>query len=197
MPKGENGKVDRRKLEEMSSSRSSSRGVGGGNEARGAVEEIVAEIWREVLKRRDVGVEENFFEKGGHSLLATQVVTRVREALKVEMGIRGGLGKRGGVGGEENFFEKGGHSLLATQVVTRVREALKVEMGIREVFEAVTVREQAERIEGRMKEGMERKDERIRRVERGGSLPLSFAQQRLWFLNQMEPDNPFYNCPVS
>src|ERR1051325_6153683 len=149
MPKGENGKVDRRKLEEMSSSRSSSRGVGGGNEARGAVEEIVAERWREVLKRRDVGVEENFFEKGGHSLLATQVVTRVREALKVEMGIR-------------------------------------------EVFEAVTVREQAERIEGRMKEGMERKDERIRRVERGGSLPLSFAQQRLWFLNQLTPGNLAY-----
>ena len=49
---------------------------------------MVAGIWGEVLEVEGVGVEENFFELGGHSLLATQMVSRVREVMGVEVGLR-------------------------------------------------------------------------------------------------------------
>jgi acyl carrier protein len=53
-----------------------------------AVEEMLAELWCEVLRVREVGVDENFFELGGHSLLATQLVSRVREVFGVELALR-------------------------------------------------------------------------------------------------------------
>jgi amino acid adenylation domain-containing protein len=93
----------------------------------------------------------------------------------------------------DNFFELGGHSLLATQVVSRVRDAFQVELPLRVFFESTTVAGLAERIE------MARRTERgllappIAPVARDGELPLSFAQQRLWFLNQFEPDSRAYN----
>ncbi len=55
---------------------------------RGAAEEVLVEIWQEVLGVERVGVADNFFELGGHSLLATQVVSRLREALQVEVPLR-------------------------------------------------------------------------------------------------------------
>ena len=99
------------------------------------------------------------------------------------------------VGLDDSFFELGGHSLLATRMVSRLRKVFGVEVGLRQLFERPTLREVALEVEASRNGGARVEQRRIRRVERGGRLPLSFAQQRLWFLSQMEPDNPFYNCP--
>jgi acyl carrier protein len=55
---------------------------------RTPVEEMLAEIWAEVLKLDKVGIHDNFFELGGHSLLATQVISRVRNTFQVEVPVR-------------------------------------------------------------------------------------------------------------
>ena len=55
---------------------------------QGEIEELLASIWAEVLKLERVGRQDNFFELGGHSLTTVQMIARVREALKVEVGIR-------------------------------------------------------------------------------------------------------------
>src|ERR1041385_114114 len=119
---------------------------------RTAVEEVLAGIWSEVL-----GVEK--------------------------------------IGIEDNFFELGGHSLLATQVVSRVREAFKVELPLSELFERATVGELASVVEANLR-GSESAGEPIRVAPRSAALPLSFAQQRLWFLDQLEPGTATYNIPI-
>ena len=109
------------------------------------------------------------------------------------------------VGIEDNFFELGGHSLLAAKLVSRVRVALGKEVSIRELFESPTVAELAERLrEERLNEerlaqhrrpllkaGMDRQE------QAGARLPLSYAQQRLWFLYQMEGAGAAYNIPLA
>ncbi len=100
------------------------------------------------------------------------------------------------VGREENFFELGGHSLLATQVMSRVREAFGVEMRLRELFERPTVKELGQSIERELRQGAGVAAP-IMRADREQELPLSFAQQRLWFIDQMEPGSDVYNVPVA
>jgi amino acid adenylation domain-containing protein len=93
------------------------------------------------------------------------------------------------VGLEDDFFELGGHSILATQVLSRVRRELGVELPLRAMFEAPTVRALAERLgEATAVEGPP-----LVRVERGGPVPLSFAQERMWFLQRMSPASGAYN----
>ena len=101
------------------------------------------------------------------------------------------------VGIHDNFFDLGGHSLLATQVVSQVREAFQVELRLRSLFETPTVAGLAELIETTIKTGQKPQLPPIERVLRDRELPLSFAQQRLWFLDQLEPGNPFYNISRS
>ena len=100
------------------------------------------------------------------------------------------------VGANDNFFELGGHSLLATQVVSRLRKAFDMEMAVRWLFEAPTVAELAARIE--QTTGDVDQSNIIPVVAgRRDRLPLSFAQQRLWFLTQLQPESPFYNVPLA
>jgi len=101
------------------------------------------------------------------------------------------------VGVEQNFFELGGHSLLATQLISRVREAFGVELPLRTLFERPTVAALAESVEAALTAGQSVLAPPLTPVSREQSLPLSFAQQRLWFLDQLDPGSTVYNCPVA
>ncbi|BCL80828.1 hypothetical protein ccbrp13_32930 [Ktedonobacteria bacterium brp13] len=96
------------------------------------------------------------------------------------------------IGRGENFFALGGHSLLATQVVARVRRELDVEIEVRSLFEAPTVGAWAQRIEEAIRQKRGEQMPVLQPVERGAEVPVSFAQQRLWFLDQLEPGNTAY-----
>ncbi len=150
MPLTPNGKVDRKALPAPTIGADSVES----REPGTPVEEIVAGIFEEVLRREEVGVEENFFEMGGHSLLATQVVSRVREALQVELPLRA-------------------------------------------VFESPTVEGLAERVERERREDRQMEAPAIEAVSREREMPLSYAQQRLWFIQQLEPESAAYNIPLS
>ncbi|HEX6747477.1 MAG TPA: amino acid adenylation domain-containing protein [Longimicrobium sp.] len=89
------------------------------------------------------------------------------------------------VGAEDEFFALGGHSLLATRVITRVREAFGVDLPLRAVFESPTLSALAAEI-GRLA-GTGTEAPPIVPVDRTGDLPLTFAQERLWFVDRMEP----------
>ena len=97
------------------------------------------------------------------------------------------------VGIEDSFFEVGGHSLMATQLTTRVREAFGTDVPLRTLFEAPTVREFAVRIEAAMKGAQGMPAAPIERADRDGEAALSFSQQRLWFMDQLEPESAAYN----
>jgi NAD(P)-dependent dehydrogenase (short-subunit alcohol dehydrogenase family)/acyl carrier protein len=104
------------------------------------------------------------------------------------------------VGVSDNFFDLGGHSLLGTQVVSRVREEYGATFGLRDLFEQPTVRGLADTLESGLRGKAKTESTRlgrIRRVNREEGLPLSFAQQRLWFLDQLDSGNTAYNIPLA
>ena len=148
LPLTPNGKVDHKALPTPDESRP--RLEEGFVAPRTPVEEIIGEIWAEVLKVDQVGVLDNFFELGGHSLLATQVMSRLRKVFQVDLPLRG-------------------------------------------LFEAPTVAGLAERIEALRREAQGLPHIPIVSVPRPGELRLSFAQERLWFLDQLEPGSHVYN----
>jgi amino acid adenylation domain-containing protein len=99
------------------------------------------------------------------------------------------------VGINDNFFELGGHSLLAIQLVSRIRDAFSVELPLRELFKHRTVAALARSIDEQMRASHELVAPLLRRAVREDGLLLSYAQQRLWFLDQLAPGSVAYNVP--
>ncbi|HSK72113.1 MAG TPA: AMP-binding protein, partial [Pyrinomonadaceae bacterium] len=97
------------------------------------------------------------------------------------------------VGINDNFFEFGGHSLLASRIIARLRKTFKVEIPLRAIFEAPTVAEVAKKTELYQRQTEFASTNDLTKIERPEVIPLSFAQQRLWFLAQMETESSTYN----
>jgi amino acid adenylation domain-containing protein len=204
LPLTPNGKVDRRALPAPDRSR---QGPGQAFVTpRTPVEGMVAEVWAEVLKLPAVGVGDNFFHLGGESLLATQVASRLRQTFGVDLAVRG-------------LFENPTLAELARYVVVGlVRQADAGEVGEvldgfaagREGTEDVAMTDLGRRIEGLSPTKRALLEQRLLKKQKGvpparvitrrttpGPSPLSFAQQRLWFLDQWEPGAPTYNAPLA
>ncbi|PYS89537.1 MAG: hypothetical protein DMF64_17365 [Acidobacteria bacterium] len=97
------------------------------------------------------------------------------------------------VGVYDNFFMLGGHSLLATQVISRVRQVFSIELPLRALFDEPTVYDLSRKIETARRAELGLPAQALQPVLRAAELPLSFAQQRLWFLDQLEPGSAAYN----
>jgi amino acid adenylation domain-containing protein/FkbM family methyltransferase len=148
LPLTNNGKVNRRALPAPEDVDAPGERVV--TAPRTPVEELLVGIWSEVLKVKQVSIEENFFELGGHSLLATQLMSRVRTAFGIEIPLR-------------------------------------------TLFAAPTVAELGQQIEFVIRSGAGAQSPPILPVSREQSLPLSFAQQRLWFIDQLAQGSSSYN----
>ncbi|HEY2737137.1 MAG TPA: condensation domain-containing protein, partial [Thermoanaerobaculia bacterium] len=101
------------------------------------------------------------------------------------------------VGVHDDFFALGGHSLLATRLVSRMRGPLGVELPLRRLFEAPTVSELAQAVESVRRAGRSLEAPPLRRVPRTAGLPLSFSQERLWLVDQIDPGSLVYNLPLA
>ncbi len=108
-----------------------------------------------------------------------------REVLRVQ---------RAGV--HDNFFELGGDSLLAIQVISRVRETCKVELPLFSLFDAPTIDLLAQGLQSGKWTQNQLPVLPLQAIPRDGNLPVSFVQERLWFLDQLEPGNHAYNVAV-
>lgn len=131
------------------------------------------------------------------SVIASPRTQSEAELLRIWQEVLG----RDRIGIHDNFFECGGHSLVATQLLSRLRERFEVELPLRDLFTAVTIETQARLLDEqlKMKEGdaSDRKQDVIAKVERCELLPASFAQQRLWFLEQIGAHQGLYNMSAA
>ena len=145
IPLTPNGKVDRQSLAKLAGT-STKIFVA----PRAPEEELLANIWQEVLGIKQIGIHDNFFELGGHSLLATKIISRIRDTFEIELSL---------------------HKLFATPTIADLIKQLK--------------------------NHHQASLSPIIPVSRLKPLQLSFAQQRLWFLNQLEGASPTYNMPAA
>ncbi|MEW6737357.1 MAG: amino acid adenylation domain-containing protein, partial [Acidobacteriota bacterium] len=101
------------------------------------------------------------------------------------------------IGIDDNFFELGGHSLLVTQLISQIRETFNIELPLRTIFESPTIATLAEKIVTslHLEQGLPVLP--ITPIVDDKPIPLSFAQQRLWFLNQLEPQGSLYNIAAA
>jgi amino acid adenylation domain-containing protein len=147
LPLNPNGKIDRRALPapNISDIRLSTNFVLPQN----STEEVLASIWAKMLRLEQVGIHDNFFELGGHSLLATQVMSRVRQALQID---------------------------IPLQIL----------------FENPTIATLAQAFAQNQTQKNDPQNQTISQIGNRESAPLSFAQQRVWFLQQLQPDSRAY-----
>lgn len=130
--------------------------------------------------------------------LVTGEYVRPRNATEeILAGLWESVLKQDQVSVEANFFDLGGHSLLAMQLISRIRKAFSVDLPLRMLFESPTVAAMAQHIGRELQVQSAIEMPRIAKVQRGGSLPLSFAQQRLWFLDQLVPGSTAYNISLA
>ncbi len=101
------------------------------------------------------------------------------------------------IGIDDNFFELGGHSLLVTSLLSKIRKTFQLELDLRDVFKSPTVRELSKVIQREILSESLALSPPVTPQARGDVLPLSFAQRRLWFLDQLLPGNAFYNLPTA
>ncbi len=135
----------------------------------------------------------------GATRLRGELVAPRTPVEEVVVAIWGDLLGLDAVGVQDNFFELGGHSLLATRGVSRLREAFRVDLTLPDLFAAPRVEQMAAHVEQALRAEVRLKEPPLLRAERGRGiqLPLSFAQQRLWFLDQLEPGSTAYNAPTA
>ncbi|MFO0760428.1 MAG: amino acid adenylation domain-containing protein [Byssovorax sp.] len=100
------------------------------------------------------------------------------------------------IGAHDGFFDRGGHSLLATQVISRVRDTFGVDLPLRTLFEAPTPAALAHQVEGALRGAEGVLLPPLAREPEGAERQLSFAQERLWFLDQLNPGDSSYNLSL-
>lgn len=103
----------------------------------------------------------------------------------------------GQLGINDNFFSLGGHSLLATRVISRLRVLFQIELPLRTLFDHPTVATLAGQVEAAMRTQAGLTSPPMRAVSRELAAPLSYAQERLWFLDQLIPGSAMYNLPIA
>ena len=101
------------------------------------------------------------------------------------------------VGARDDFFDLGGHSLMAAQLLARLRDAFGVEVPLKDLFENSNVAALSHRVEDALRSQRGEAVPAIEKADRTAALPASFAQQRLWFLDQLEPNQATYNLPIA
>jgi acyl-CoA synthetase (AMP-forming)/AMP-acid ligase II len=136
-------------------------------------------------------------DKRNQSALSTSPTAPRTPLEKVLTGLWAQVLGLDGVGIHDNFSALGGDSILATQLIARVREVTHVEVSFRSFFETPTVAGIASSIEVASQTTPDLLVPPLRPVPRDGLLPLSYAQQRLWFLDQLEPSRAVYNLPLA
>ena len=97
---------------------------------------------------------------------------------------------------KDNFFEVGGHSLLATQITSRLKSSFGFDIPLRYIFEFPTIELLANKLSSDRNDTFGIKVTPIEVIDRSGIIPLSFSQQRLWFLDQLDPGKSYYNIPA-
>jgi amino acid adenylation domain-containing protein/non-ribosomal peptide synthase protein (TIGR01720 family) len=169
LPLTAGGKLDRRALPAPEGGAPSADHV----PPRGPIEEGVAAVFAELIPR---GAQEagRQGEEGSPGLPSTPVV-----------------------GAHDDFFALGGHSLLATRALSRLRAAFAVELPLRALFEAPTPALLAARIAAARALGPPAPASPLLPVPRGAALPLSFGQERLWFLWRFDPADVSYVVPLA
>ncbi|MEH1922365.1 amino acid adenylation domain-containing protein [Nostoc sp.] len=96
------------------------------------------------------------------------------------------------IGVNDNFFQLGGHSLIATQILSRVRELFQVELSFHHIFDKPTIAGLALLIAPHSQREQQLQCPTIQRIEREGLLPVSFAQERVYFIQQLAPESIAY-----
>jgi amino acid adenylation domain-containing protein len=122
----------------------------------------------------------------------TAVERRIAELWKEILGISR-------IGVLDDFFAVGGQSLLAMRLISRIRSSFEVELALRLIFESPTLEGMAGHVEAALRSdgGNRRRLPAIEPASRDGRMPLSFAQQRMWILDQLEPGAATYNVPAA